>query len=685
MLLLLCLGEAFSTHAQNKYGIGSPDKSILLKFVSSQTGQVSYSVLYKGKNAILTSSLGFALSKPVAQLTLFSVVSVDSSAFDDTWKPVWGEVSQIRNNYRELRVSLKDNSSPGILVNVIFRVFNDGVGFRYEFPQQPALHHFVVADELTQFAMAGDHKTFWMPGDFDSNEFLYNTTRLSEIDATAAENTEKGIAVTSPVGPDAVQTPLMMKTADGLYINLHEAALVNYPAMNLVLNKKMLVFSSVLVPDAVGSKAFLETPAKTPWRTIIVSDKATDILSSKMILNLNEPSQLTNTYWIKPQKFVGMWREMHTGKATWQKEGGKHGATTRRVKQYIDFASQHGIDGVLVEGWNRGWEDWFGNWKENVFDFITPYSDYNIDSLSAYARQKNVKIIMHHETSGSATNYEQWMDTAYRYMKHYGMNTVKTGYVGRIIPRGEHHDGQWMVNHYIRVADKTAHYKIMLDAHEPVHPTGLHRTYPNWMANEAARGGEFNNFSTGLPPEHNTILPFTRLMGGPMDFTPGVFHLSLNQFDPTRKQRVRTTLAKQLALYVTMYSPLQMAADLPENYNQHLDAFKFIEDVPVDWDDTKILEAEPGDYITIARKAKGNENWFLGAITDENGRTLATALDFLTPGVIYEASIYRDADKSDWQTHPEGYTIEKKMVNNKTKLNIKLASGGGCAISFMKK
>ncbi len=682
-LLATCLSS--STFAQTNLRISSPDKNISLTIFTSQANQVFYSFTYRKKNVIQPSSIGFALSKPVAQLSYFTVTSVDSSNVDETWKPVWGEVAQIRNHYKELIVRLKDNSSAGLLLNVIFRVFDDGVGFRYEFPTQPSMHHFVVIDEFTQFAMAGDHKAFWQPGDFDSNEFLYNTTKLSEIDAIAAENSEKGIAVTSPIGPDAVQTPLMLKSADGLYINIHEAALVNYPAMNLMLNKKTLVFTSVLVPDAVGSKAFLETPAKTPWRTIIVSDKATDILASKLILNLNEPSKVKNTDWIKPQKFAGMWWEMHTGKATWQKDGGKHGATTERVKQYIDFAAAHKLDGVLVEGWNVSWEDWFGNWKEPVFDFITPYSDYDIGLLSEYAKNKGVKIIMHHETSGSATNYDHWMDTAYRVMKKYGMNAVKTGYVGKIIPRGEHHDGQWMVNHYQRVAEKTAQYKIMLDAHEPVHPTGLHRTFPNWMANEAARGGEFNNFSTGLPPEHNTIMPFTRLMGGPMDFTPGVFHLQLNQFDPARKQLVRTTLSKQLALYVTMYSPLQMAADIPENYNLHLDAFKFIEDVPVDWDDSKILEAEPGDYITIARKEKGKENWFLGAITDENARTLAVTLDFLTPGATYEATIYRDADKTDWQNNPERYTIEKKVLSNKSKLNIRLGAGGGCAISMIKK
>lgn len=492
--------------------------------------------------------------------------------------------------------------------------------------------------------------------------------------------------MTSLIDADAVQTPLMMKSAEGLYINIHEAALLNYPVMNLALNKKAFMLSSHLVPDAVGNKAYLQTPVKTPWRTIIVSDKATDILASKLILNLNEPPGIGDSSWIKPQKFMGMWWEMHIGKATWQKAGGKHGANTQNVKKYIDFAAKYGFDAVLVEGWNEGWEDWFGNWKENVFDFVTPYPDYNVNELAEYAKAKDVKIIMHHETSGAVTNYERWMDTAYRFMRNYGMNTVKTGYVGRIIPRGEHHDGQWMVNHFQRTAEKTAERKIMLVAHESVHPTGLHRTYPNWLANEAARGSEFHNAPTlGMPPEHTTILPFTRLMGGPMDFTPGFFHFQLNQFDSTRKQRVRSTLAKQLALFITLYSPIQMAADLPENYNNHLDAFQFIVDVPVDWDDTKILEAEPGDYILIARKEKGKENWYAGAITDENPRTVSFELNFLEPRKKYEATIYRDDEKANCETNPEAYIIEKRIVTNEGKLSIRLANGGGFAISFVKK
>lgn len=467
---------------------------------------------------------------------------------------------------------------------------------------------------------------------------------------------------------------------------MHEAALVNYPVMQLRVNKAGLRLQSQLVPDAVGNKAYLQTPAKTPWRTLVISDKAPDLLISKLILNLNEPAAFSDVSWIKPQKFIGVWWEMHTGKGTWEKVGGKHAANTQNVKKYIDFAAKYGFDGVLVEGWNEGWEDWFGNWKENVFDFVTPYADYSMDELTAYAQGKGVRLIMHHETSGAVTNYERRMDKAYQYMVSKGINTVKTGYVGRIIPRGEHHDGQWMINHYQWVAAKAADYKIMVDSHESARPTGLHRTYPNWMASEAARGNEFNNAPTlALVPEHETILPFTRLMGGPMDYTPGFFRFKLNQFDPARKQQIRTTLAKQLAAYVTMYSPLQMAGDLPENYEPHLDAFQFIRDVPVDWADTKILAAEPGDYITMARKAKGNDNWFVGAVTDENSRTQTVALDFLTPGQTYEATIYRDADTADWQTNPDAYVIEKKTVTSQTRLSLKLAKGGGYAISLIKK
>ncbi len=466
-----------------------------------------------------------------------------------------------------------------------------------------------------------------------------------------------------------------------MYINLHEAALADYSTMDLVLDKQSLTFTTHLVPDAVGNKGYLHTPAHTPWRTIVVSDSPEEILASKLILNLNEPCKLEDTSWIKPQKFIGVWWEMHIGKGSWDMASGKHAANTENVKKYIDFAAEFGFDGVLVEGWNVGWEDWFGNWKEDVFDFVTPYPDYDIALLSEYARKKGVKIIMHHETSGSVTNYERRIDSAFRYMKHYGMNIVKTGYVGRIIPRGEHHDGQWMNRHYIRVAQKAAEYKIMVEAHEPSHPTGLQRTYPNWLANEAARGNEFNNAPTlGITPEHQTILPFTRLMGGPMDFTPGMFHFKLNQFIPSRTTEVRTTLAKQLALYVTIYSPLQMAGDLPENYRQHLDAFQFIVDVPVDWQDTRILDAEPGDYVVIARKDKNSEDWYIGGITDELARNMKVQLDFLTQGQTYLATIYRDAKDADWEENPAAYEIKEQRVKPGSGLNLAMAPGGGFAI-----
>ena len=677
-LLVAALGGA---HAQTTT-VASPDKNIVLKTQLAVNGMVSYSVSYKKNTFVEPSTLGFSLSRPKTMLTQFSLVSIDSATVDETWKPVWGEVNQIRNHYKALTLTLKDKA--GIVVKVAFRVFNEGVGFRYEFPKQEQLNHFVVADELTQINLAGDYKAFWIPGDYDTNEYLYNTTPLSQVDAVAAAAKETDIALKSVIGPNVIQVPLMLKIPTGLYVNLHEAALVNYPVMHLALDKKTFTLTSHLVPDAVGNKAYLQTPFTTPWRTINVSDKATDILASKMILNLNEPSKITDVSWIKPQKFIGMWWEMHVGKATWEKASGKHGANTANVKTYIDFAARHGFDGVLVEGWNEGWEDWFGNWKENVFDFITPYPDYNTKELTDYARQKGVRIIMHHETSGAVTNYERWMDQAFRYMQDNQMNTVKTGYVGRIIPRGEHHDGQWMVNHYERVAQKAAEYKIMVEAHEPAHPTGLHRTYPNWLANEAARGNEFNNAPRlGLVPEHETILPFTRLMGGPMDYTPGFFHFQLNQYDASRTTRVRTTLAKQLALYVTMYSPLQMAADLPENYEKYPDAFQFIKDVAVDWDQSQYLEAEPGDYLTVVRKAKSSENWFLGAITDENPRKTEIKLDFLKPGQKYKAMVYQDSKKAHWQKNPISYEIKIIEVTSQSKIKLNLAAGGGAAISFM--
>jgi glucan 1,4-alpha-glucosidase len=674
--------DAASVNNEN-ISVTSPNGYVQLRVFRAKNGSVYYEIHYKNQTIIDASKLGFVLAKPAIELDKFAWLSTAYTTIDETWQPVWGEVKNIRNHCKELKVSLK--STTNIALILIFRVFDDGVGFRYHFPQQDGFKHFVVKDECTQFNLTADHKTFWIPGDYDTNEYLYNTTKLSAIDALTAANREKDIALQSVIDKNTVQSPLMMKTHQGLYINIHEAALVNYPVMHLTLDKKTYTFSTHLVPDAVGNKAYLEAPFKTPWRTIIVSDKATEILESKMILNLNEPSKIEDVSWIKPQKFMGMWWEMHVGKATWQKEGGKHGANTENVKRYIDFAAANGFDGVLVEGWNVGWEDWFGNWKENVFDFVTPYPDYDLGEVSAYAQQKGIRIIMHHETSGAITNYERQIDQAFQVMQKYHINTVKTGYVGKIIPRGEHHDSQWAVNHYERVAQKALTYKIMVEAHEPAHPTGLHRTYPNWLANEAARGNEFNNAPTlGLVPEHETILPFTRLIGGPMDYTPGFFHFELNQYDASRKTRVRTTLAKQLALYVTMYSPLQMAGDFPENFQKFPDAFQFIRDVAVDWDDTKIIEAEPGDYITTARKEKGKSNWFIGAITDENPRNTHIALDFLDDNATYEATIYQDGPNADWQKKPQSYHIERRTVTKSTVLELTLAKGGGCAIKLQK-
>jgi hypothetical protein len=671
--------------------LNSPDGNTQLILDHRDNGELAYKIAYKGKAVIDFSGLGFTLKSPEISLLKFDLIKTDSTAVDETWKPVWGEQNSIRNNYRQVTLKLDDRSGSGITINIIFRAFNNGIGFRYEFPKQDKLNHFVIADELTQFAMTGDHKAFWIPGDYDTNEFAYYTTKLSEIDASGGGKAQE-IAAKTFYDKNAVQTPLMMKSGDGLYINIHEAALVNYPAMNLIINKSSNIFQAHLVPDAVGNAAYLQTPSVTPWRTIIVSDKATDILASKMILNLNEPSKIRDPSWIKPQKFVGVWWEMHVGKSSWDYSGGQvgsqqatkvpHGANTANVKRYIDFAAKNGIAGVLVEGWNTGWEDWFGQWKEDVFDFVTPYPDFNVKELSAYAKSKGVKIIMHHETSASVTNYERWMDTAYRFMKKFGYDAVKTGYVGRIIPRGEHHDGQWMIRHYVRVAQRTADYHLMVDMHEPVRPTGLQRTYPNWLACEAARGNEFNAWSVGNAPDHETILPFTRLVGGPMDYTPGIFKVKMSYYNPSKKEQVHTTLTKQLALYITMYSPLQMAADLPENYEAHMDAFQFIKDVAVDWDDTRILDAEPGDYVIIARKAKGKNNWFMGAITDENARSFTTALNFLDAGKKYVASIYHDAENASWNDNPEAYVIDKFIVDNTTNLQLKLAPGGGTAISL---
>ena len=692
-LLLLLVG--LSAHAQPMAPLTASLDNVKLTFSLPANGLPTYAVAYRQKAVVEPSRLGLKFVDGQGFDGPLVLMGSETKDVDETWQPVWGEVKSIRSHYRQLTVHLRQQAAPGRRLDVVFRVFADGVGFRYEFPRQPSLQYFTVADELTEFALPGDHKAFWIPGDYDTNEYSYTVSKLSEVDNARLVKASTAIAVCDAPDAQAVQTPLMLKSADGLYVNIHEAAQVNYPAMQLHVDRASHRLKAQLVPDAVGTKAYLHAPDHTPWRTLIVSEKAADILASKLILNLNEPSKITATGWIQPMKFMGVWWEMQTGKGTWSYANsadtlnaagqliphGRHSANTANVKRYIDFAAKHDIPGVLVEGWNVGWEDWFGNWKEDVFDFVTPYPDFNVAEIQQYAAAKGVKMIMHNETSGAATNYELHLDTAYQFMSRYGYPAVKTGYVGRIIPRGEHHDGQWMSNHYVRVAQMAARHHIMIDMHEPVRPTGLHRTYPNWLANEAGRGNEYNAFSEGNAPAHETIMPFTRLMGGPMDYTPGIFKLR-NYSASNPERQVHTTLAKQLALYVTLYSPLQMAADLPENYEQHLDAFQFIKDVPVDWDDTRILEAEPGEYVSTARQQKGSSNWFIGAITNENRRTATLNLSFLPKGQRYTATIYADAANADWKTNPEAYRITRQTVQAGTKLRLALAPGGGAAISL---
>ena len=689
LYLFFVMNPAFSQNVQ------SPSNKISVNFKLSATGQPMYSVNYKNKPIILESALGIKLKDDVALDANFQIETSKNSTFNESWKPVLGEQSTIVNHYNELTVSLIQKET-NKKMNIVFRVFDEGVAFRYDFPKQKDLNYFIISDEVSQFNMTGNQNVFWLPGDFDSQEYVYNETKFSEIDNTKL-NLNNGIGVKSIAGQYVVQSPLMMKSPSGLYLNIFEAAVVNYPIMHLNADVKNYKLSANLVPNAIGDKAYLQAPCVSPWRTIMMSTDARDIVGSKMILNLNEPSKIEDTSFIKPMKYVGIWWEMHVGKSTWDYAGsqnaqnvltqdllpsGKHGATTENTKRYIDFAAKNGFDGVLVEGWNTGWEDWFGNWKEEVFDFVTPYPDFDINAVTAYAKAKNVKMIMHHETSGSVANYERHLDRAFDLMKKLDYPAVKSGYVGKIIPRGEFHDGQTMVNHFNFVARRAADYKLMINSHESSRPTGYGRTYPNYIAAEAARGNEFNAWSTGNPPMHETILPFTRLLGGPMDYTPGIFEIKMSYYDKSKTEQVQTTLAKQLALYVTMYSPLQMAADLPENYEKYPDAFQFIKDVEVDWDESKYLEAEPGDYLTVARKTKGKETWFLGAITDENARKSEIKLDFLSKGTKYKAIIYEDAKDADWKNNPIAYKIRTIVVTNKSKINLNLAPGGGTAISF---
>jgi len=693
ILLMSILAMHWATAQQQT----SPDGNVVLSFSLKADGTPTYKMTYKGKPVINESTLGFTLKKDEPLTNHFKVVGDSKSTFKETWKPVWGEEKEILNHYNELLVQLKQDKT-NRLMNIRFRVYNEGVGFRYEFPTQKELTYFVIAEENTQFAMTGDHTAWWIPGDYDTQEYDYNESKLSEIRGLMKQSMTDNVSqfVFSPTG---VQTSLMMKTKDGLYINLHEAALVDYALMNLNLDDKNFIFQSWLTPDAKGDKGYLYTPTKSPWRTVMVSDDARNILASRLILNLNDPCALADTSWIKPVKYIGVWWEMITGKSSWAytddlptikldevdytkvKPNGTHAANNDKVRHYIDFAAKHGFDQVLVEGWNVGWEDWFGHRKDYVFDFVTPYPDFDIKALNDYAHAKGVKLMMHHETSGSTRNYERHMKAAYELMNKYGYNSVKSGYVGDILPIGEHHYSQSTINHYLYAIKEAAKHKIMLNAHEAVRPTGLCRTYPNLIGNESARGTEYEAFG-GNKPFHTTILPFTRLQGGPMDYTPGILETEVKNVNPNNTSQVRSTLAKQLALYVTMYSPLQMAADLPENYERFADAFQFIKDVPVDWQESVYLEAEPGRYITVARKDKHSDNWYIGNTSNENGHTSELLLNFLDKNKKYEATIYADAKNADWQTNPKAYTITKQKVNAKTKLKLTAAKGGGYAISI---
>lgn len=687
--------------------VTSPDGNVVLNF-SLDNGRPTYKLDYKGKAVVKPSHLGLELaknkhaSKGMDETDLmdgFTIAKTDTSSFDETWKPVWGETATIRNNYKEMAVTLNQPATKRNIV-IRFRVYNDGMGLRYEFPQQNELNYFIIKEEHTQFAMAGDHKAWWIPGDYDTQEYDYNESRLSEIRGLMEGAITPNSSQTT-FSPTGVQTSLQMKTDDGLYINLHEAACVNYATMHLNLDDKTMTFESWLTPDATGMKGYIQTPFNTPWRTVIVSDDARDMLASNLILNLNEPCALDDVSWIHPVKYCGVWWDMIVGRASWSytneypsvrlgvtdyknsKPNGTHGANNENVKKYIDFAAANGLDQVLVEGWNEGWEDWAGHSKFDVFDFVTPYPDFDIKMLNEYAHSKGVKLIMHHETSASVMNYERWMEKAYTLMNKYGYDAVKSGYVGDMIPRGEHHYSQTMNNHYLHAVKEAAKHHIMVNAHEAVRPTGLCRTYPNLIGNESARGTEYEAFG-GSKPFHTVVLPFTRLQGGPMDYTPGILETQLYTWS-NNKSYVRTTLVGQLALYCTMYSPLQMAADLPENYEKYYDAFQFIKDVAVDWDDSKYLEAEPGDYITVARKAKGTDNWFIGGKCDENGHKSVVKLDFLDKGKKYECTIYADAKDAHYEKNPKAYTITKKTVKKGDTLKLTEAPGGGFAVSLIAK
>ncbi len=712
---MLFAAAAATIGASAQEVLRSPDGELELRFSLSDKGEPTYALDYKGRAVVLPSRMGLELrgdapalefgaeiqkggyGEPVSLYDGFEQCGAVRSEFDETWQPVWGEESSIRNRYNELAITLRQPQSGRQMV-VRFRLYDEGVGFRYEFPEQEAMTYFTIREERTQFAMTGDHTAFWIPGDYDTQEYDYTESKLSEIRQLMQQAITPNSSQT-PFSPTGVQTALQLKSDDGLYINIHEAALVDYPCMHLDLDDERMVFTSHLTPDAQGWKGYMQTPCHTPWRTVMVTDDAREILASRLILNLNEPCAIEDTSWIKPVKYVGVWWEMITGKSDWAytqelpsvrlgetdyaavKPSGRHAANNDNVRRYIDFAAEHGFDQVLVEGWNVGWEDWFGHTKDYVFDFVTPYPDFDIEALNNYAHEKDVQLMMHHETSSSVRNYERHLEAAYDLMNRHGYNAVKSGYVGDILPRGEHHYGQWMVNHYLYAVQEAARHHIMVNAHEAVRPTGLCRTWPNLIGNESARGTEYQAFG-GTKPMHVTLLPFTRLQGGPMDYTPGLFSMEVSKLNPANNSHVNATIANQLALYVTLYSPLQMAADVPEHYEQYMDAFQFIKEVAVDWDESRYLLAEPGDLIVIARRAKGTAKWFVGGVTDENRRTAEFSFDFLDPEKSYVATLYADAPDADYRTNPEAYTIRTGKVTAKSKLKVEMAAGGGFALSI---
>jgi len=673
--------------------VASPDGAVVVTFDLTDSGVPRYSVSFRGHEIVAPSTLGFELKDAPSLTDGFKLTGTSQTSFSENWTPVWGENDTIANNYNEMTVNLAQGDRK---MDIVFRAYDDGIGFRYVFPEQPELTHFVIKEELTQIAMTGDHTAWWIPGDYDTQEYEYTKSRLSEI-RTHNNSNQPGNVSQTGFSPTGVQTSLMLKTDDGIYLNLHEAALVNYPAMHLNLNDSTLTFTSWLTPDRNGDKGVIDTPFATPWRVVMVGDKATDILATNIVYNLNEPCKIEDTSWITPVKYMGVWWEMITGKSAWSycdldsvdlntidynkvKAHGRHGANNDNVRRYIDFAAANGMDQLLIEGWNVGWEDWFGKEKDYVFDFVTPYPDFDIAALNEYAHSKGIKLMMHHETSGSIPNYERHMDKAYDLMKQYGYNAVKSGYVGNILPKGETHYSQWANNHYLNAIKKAAEKQIMVNGHEAVRPTGLARTYPNMIGNESAMGTEYQNMSPG----HVTILPFTRLKGGPMDFTPGIFRTDLGTFAPGNTEHKRATTANQLALYLTMYSPLQMAADLPEHYAEKADAFQFIKDVPVDWKKSLYLDAEPGEFIIVAREDKKSDNWFVGGVTNADARDYTLKFDFLPAGQTYEATVYADAPDAHCDTNPEAYVITEMEVTADTVLPVHMACGGGFAISLIK-